>query len=464
MKDNWIREIRRERKISQFKMAKALNITSQQLSAWELNKENPTQEDSQKIKDFFKEPNLFFEKNGISMKKKTFTRKNITKSTNKKVSSILQEKFYLSQRTPQILEDENMKAVMLFSGIGGMSLGFHSSGYNIIGHIESNKAANKIYELNFPNSQLLGLDIRKVTNEELLKFKKKNGEISIIAGGPPCQGFSLAGKRNIFDPRNELFREFARLAKILKPKTILLENVKMLLTMTTKDGGLVKDYLIKEFDDVGYELIFQGINAKHFGIPQSRERVVFIGLRKDLSNNIDLKFPEATHSEKNDNLFNKHLIPFRTFRDATKDLEEVESGQFSENDPWHFAITHPDHVIRMLKDVPEGQSAHENKDIKLRPTSGYNTTYKRIKWDEPSSTISTNFSMISGSRNVHPKNTRSITIREAMRCQTFPDHFKLTGSLGEIRKGIGNAVPPKLAEFLASYIKINLLGGKNNQP
>ncbi|NQU83361.1 MAG: DNA cytosine methyltransferase [Parcubacteria group bacterium] len=357
-----------------------------------------------------------------------------------------------------------MKAIMLFSGIGGMSSGFHLAGYNVVGHVENNRAANKIYNLNFPKSRLLGFDIKKVTNEKLIEFKKEHGEIAVLAGGPPCQGFSLAGKRSIFDPRNELFKEFARFAKILKPKTIVLENVRMLLTMKTKENGLVKDYLVKEFRDSGYELIFKNINAKDFGVPQSRERVVFIGLRKDLLKNNNLKFAEATHTNRGDNLFNRNLLPFNTFRDVTKDLEQLESGEASKNDPWHFAINHPEHVIQMLRNVPEGKSAHQNKDVKLRPTSGYNTTYKRIMWDKPSSTISTNFSMISGSRNVHPKNTRSLTIREAMRCQTFPDYFILVGLLGEIRRGIGNAVPPKLAEFLANHIKINLLGDKNNRP
>jgi len=464
MHNNWIRKIRIEKNISQFKMAKALGVTSQQLSAWELDKETPNQVELKKIESFFDKPDLFFKKNGVSLKKKTFERTGNNKSIKKDLSKELLEKFYTSKKHPEIKTVKEMKAVMLFSGIGGMSLGFHSAGYNVVGHVEHNESANKIYSLNFPKSHLLGLDIRKVTDEKLIEFKKVHGEISVLAGGPPCQGFSLAGKRNIFDPRNELFKEFARFAKILKPKTIVLENVKMLLTMQTKDGGLVKDYLINEFRESGYELVFKGINAKEFGVPQSRDRVVFIGLRKDLIKNNKLKFPESTHTNINDSLFSKNSLPFNTFRDATKDLEILESGEVSKNDPWHFAVAHPEHVIRMLKDVPEGKSAHENKDTKLRPTSGYNTTYKRIKWDEPSSTISTNFSMISGSRNVHPKNTRSLTIREAMRCQTFPDYFVLSGSLGEIRKGIGNAVPPKLAEFIANYIKTNLLGGKNTQP
>jgi DNA (cytosine-5)-methyltransferase 1 len=464
MNNNWIRDKRVEKKISQFKMAKALNITSQQLSAWELNKDIPSSVEVNNIKKFFENPDHYFNKSGVSLKKKTFKRKKDFKAKNKNIPNELLESFYQSHKKPNTQTNKKLKAVMLFSGIGGMSAGFHSVGYDVVGHVELEEALSDIYQLNFPESQSLGSDIRGISDEKLKEFKKQNGEIAVLAGGPPCQGFSLAGKRNVFDPRNELFREFARFAKILKPKVILLENVKMLLTMETKGGGLVKDYLIQEFSDAGYDLIFDGINAKEYGIPQSRERVIFLGIRKDLRKNKTLAFPPRTHSDDKIEAKNKGLLPVRTFREATKDLELLESGQVSKNDPWHFAITHPEHVIRMLKGVPEGKSAHENDDPKLRPTSGYNTTYKRIKWDEPSSTISTNFSMISGSRNVHPKNTRSLTIREAMRCQTFPDYFKFTGTLGDIRKGIGNAVPPKLAEHFADYIKTNLLDDKNNQP
>ena len=133
----------------------------------------------------------------------------------------------------------------------------------------------------------------------------------------------------------------------------------------------------------------------------------------------------------------------------------LESGEKS-NDPLHWSISHPQHVIDWLKDVPEGCSAHDNPDPNMRPTSGFNTTYKRIKWDEPCSTISTNFSMISGARNVHPTSTRSLTIREAARAQSFPDEFAFFGGWGDVRKVIGNAVPPMLAYVIAEAIKKQL--------
>ena len=193
-----------------------------------------------------------------------------------------------------------------------------------------------------------------------------------------------------------------------------------------------------------------------YGVPQSRERVVIVGVRNDID--IDFGFPIATH-QTNSDTYSLSLFETPTqisFRDATCDLIHLESGEVSD-DPLHWSIVHPEHVIRWLKDVPEGCSAHDNENPDLRPPSGFNTTYKRIKWDEPCSTITTNFSMISGCRNVHPAATRSLTIREAARAQSFPDEFVFLGKWGDVRKAIGNAVPPIFAEIIAKEVKNQVL-------
>jgi DNA (cytosine-5)-methyltransferase 1 len=123
----------------------------------------------------------------------------------------------------------------------------------------------------------------------------------------------------------------------------------------------------------------------------------------------------------------------------------------------HQAVRHPSHVIKWLWDVKEGHSAHDNENPKDRPPSGYNTTYKRQVWQEPASTVQTTFGMISGCRNVHPISTRSLTIREAARIQSFPDSYQFTGTLGAIRTGIGNAVPPLLAYRVGLFVRSRLL-------
>ena len=344
----------------------------------------------------------------------------------------------------------------IFAGCGGLTKGFEDAGFNVIGFVEHDKSAAETHKVNFPNSELLGKDITKIENSHILEIKNKFEEIDCIIGGPPCQGFSLMGKRNGDDPRNSLFLDFLRFVDIIKPKCIVIENVRHLLSMKNKDNENVSEAIIKKFSEIGYDINYKLLNAQDFGVPQFRERVFFIGYRIDLTKKIN--FPEPTHGDSGQTSLNgKKLIPHVTFRDATKDLEWLESGEKSETDSFHIAVNHPERVIKWLKNVPEGQSAHKNKDLKLRPPCGYNTTYQRMMWNKPSATIGTVFNQISSHHTVHPQATRSITTREALRCQTFPDEFKWKGTMTSIRKQIGNAVPPLLAKSVAEEISQNLI-------
>ena len=181
--------------------------------------------------------------------------------------------------------------------------------------------------------------------------------------------------------------------------------------------------------------------------------MILVGVRNDLKKKFEFKRPHYGTADSSEQMsLLGTTLPIRTFRDAMEGLETLENGDVSSNDPLHWAIVHPQHVIEWLVDVPEGMSAHENPDPAKRPPSGFNTTYKRNVWNEPCSTISTNFNMISGCRNVHPTSTRSITIREATRAQSFPDEFVFCGKWGDVRHAIGNAVPPLLAYEIAKEI------------
>jgi DNA (cytosine-5)-methyltransferase 1 len=344
------------------------------------------------------------------------------------------------------------RAVSLFSGCGGFSLGFSAAGFEIVGFLELEKKLRDIYKLNFPKCRELGSDITKVSKESLEDYAASLGNIEIIIGGPPCQGFSLSGKRRVDDPRNELFRHYLRFVDAFRPKAAVLENVRLLTSMKNPAGRLVKDEIAQAFSGHGYAVQHFEVNAKEFGVPQHRERVIFVAVRDDLTFGPSL--PVRTHDDAVD-LFGE-VKPYRTFGDACSDLEYLESGENS-GDPFHTAVKHPSHVIDWLWDVPEGASAHDNDDEKLRPPSGYNTTYKRQIWREPASTVQTTFGMISGCRNVHPVATRSLTIREAARIQSFPDTYQFIGNLGAVRTGIGNAVPPLLANAIAMHLR-ELLG------
>jgi DNA (cytosine-5)-methyltransferase 1 len=344
-----------------------------------------------------------------------------------------------------------LTALSLFSGCGGFSLGFSAAGFNIKAFLELEPDLRAIYKLNFSDSLEMGGDVTQVYNEDLSKFREQIGEIDAIIGGPPCQGFSLSGKRNRDDPRNTLFRHYLRFVDAFKPKVAVLENVRLLTSMKNPDGGLVRDDIYREFQSHGYNIRFFEINAKEYGVPQHRERVLFVAVRDDLK--ASPSFPLASFGEAVD-LFS-NVKPYRTFADACSDLEFLESGGKS-GDPLHEAVAHPAHVIDWLWDVPEGFSAHENEDPAKRPPSGYNTTYKRQVWAEPAGTVQTTFGMISGCRNVHPIATRSLTIREAARLQSFPDSYQFHGGLGTIRTGIGNAVPPLLAYVIATHVRAML--------
>lgn len=451
---NWIRSERKRRNLSQAKLAKLLNLQQYVLSQWELGKDSPSDDQREEIHRVLSALDVRVTNGDTSLfRKKRFTRAAGSKPLRKQPSAVL---VWKKAETGRGRMDARPKAIALFAGCGGMSLGLESGGLDVVGYVEVDAAARRIYELNFPATECLGKNVRDITDAEVLGWKAKFGEITILAGGPPCQGFSLEGKRDTHDPRNELFKYFAKIARVLNPAAVILENVRLMTSMRDKSGNPMPDPMSVAFEEAGYSVRFKPLNAQDFGVPQFRERVFFVGIRKDLS--IEPSFPRPTHGiARGGSLFMDDLKPHVTFRDATHDLEKLESGEVSSEDPLHFAVRHPEHVIRMLREVPEGKSAHENQDPQLRPTSGYNTTYKRLKWDEPSSTIGTNFSMISGCRNVHPEQTRSMTIREALRCQTFPDTFAFRGTFGEIRTAIGNAVPPKLAQAIGEHV-LSILG------
>ncbi|HEX3798612.1 MAG TPA: DNA (cytosine-5-)-methyltransferase [Verrucomicrobiae bacterium] len=343
-------------------------------------------------------------------------------------------------------------ALSLFSGCGGFSTGFSWAGFKIQGFLEINPEFRKIYQNNFPNAKELGTDITKVTENEIRGWKQKNESVDVIIGGPPCQGFSLSGKRKTDDSRNTLFEHYLRVVAEIRPKVAVLENVRLLASMRFPDGSFVGESIYEGFQRLGYLVKAFEVNARDYGVPQHRERILFVAVRKD--QRLAPSIPHPMHCHEKDLFLGK--LPYRSFADACSDLEFLESGEKSDVDPLHEAVSHPKHVIDWLWNVPQGASAHDNENPTMRPPSGYNTTYKRQVWLEPASTIQTTFGMISGCRNVHPIATRALTIREAARIQSFPDTYKFSGSLGTIRTSIGNAVPPLLAYYIGCHLKQNL--------
>lgn len=444
----WLREKRELMGLSQARLAEITGISQHILSAFELEKLDMDATTKRRIGSAINDNPALKE---VIARKKRYQLHSYTRTHRDPVRAERQvpttgNAAYLDALS-QIAEypSPTLNGVSLFSGIGGFSAGFRSAGFAIKGFVEIDEGLSDIYHRNFPETPKIGGDITSISDEAIQSFSQNIGKVDVLIGGPPCQGFSLSGKRKIDDPRNELFRDYMRFVDILKPEAAIIENVRLLTSMKSKNGRLVKDEIAEDFRLRGYRVGVFEINAKHYGVPQHRERVIFMAVRDR-----DPLLPEPDFGPAS-TLF-QNARPFRTFGDACSDLPFIEAGEDCD-DPHHAAVHHPDHVIEWLWDVEEGASAHDNADPALRPPSGYNTTYKRQIWNEPASTVQTTFGMISGCRNVHPIATRSLTIREAARIQSFPDSYLLSGSLGTIRTGIGNAVPPLLARSLALHLR-----------
>ena len=451
-----IRDMREGVNVSQAQFSEIVGIPQYRLSGLELKKDQPTEDEIVKI-------TLAVEKiihGDIKLRKKKRISKEVfeysivevnprrgyTKTArNEEYKNLLHELEVNFKKD----HSNDPTAISFFVGCGGLCYGITAAGFNIVASNELVDDYRAIYKENFPNAKFLSNDIKDITNEEIDEVLKEHPVIDLFAGGPPCQGFSLAGKRDVEDQRNTLFQYYLRIANKVRPKVILMENVRLLTSMKNPEGKLVKDEIIRTFDKIGYFGQFYIVNASDYTVAQNRERVLFVGVRKDLKMQPDMLRPICGTS---DDLFST-CIPKFTFGDAVSDLEYIESGEQSSTDKYHKATNHPEHVIRWLYNVPQGKSAHDNEDPSLRPPSGYNTTYKRQVWLVPGCTVTTNFNMISGGNNVHPIATRALTIREALRLQSFPDSFKFTGKDGSIRTTIGNAVPPLLAYNVAKFLK-----------
>lgn len=363
----------------------------------------------------------------------------------------------------------------LFAGCGGLSLGFEMAGFNIPLAIEIDEWASETYKKNHPDTFVMTEDITQVTDLDSL-LTDKSVHVDGIIGGPPCQGFSLSGNRDKNDPRNSLFMEFVRFVRHFMPDFFVMENVPGLLSMKTKKGEMVRDVILSEFKESGYNVDYHTVNAAEFGVPQSRVRIVFIGVRNDLEYNKGRITPEGF-------LFGDDQI---TIDQAIMDLPQIESGQgcdFVEYDRepetdyerWaregsdgvynHIAMRHTQRLIERFSHIGYGQSvadvAKEHQQ-RQRGDAGkisgkvYSQNNMRPYPDKPSPTVAASFQ----SNFVHPHHNRNFTAREGARLQSFPDRYIFYGKRTTMSweknvsqyQQIGNAVPPLLAKGIAQTI------------
>ncbi len=331
-------------------------------------------------------------------------------------------------------------AIDLFSGAGGLHLGFEKAGVNIKLCIDNDNLVEKTHRRNFPNIPFLNKDIRDVSLIEIRKYIG-NETIDIIIGGPPCQGFSTIGKRvssdpgkrATHDPRNELVLTYTNLIKQLKPKFVVMENVKGILTM---NGGTYINTVLRELRACGYNAEYKLINMADYGVPQVRERVIIIGNRLGLS----VSFPVPDHSDN----MNDGLNNWNNCWDAIKDLvNKPDMPEFN-----HVALKHTDKIVERYKMIPEGGRLPEDLLPPELYRKNFGNTYKRLSRKKPALT------MVPGNDAfpIHPTLNRSLTVREAARIQTFPDWIIFEGNRRQQGHQVGNAVPPMFSEKLAKHI------------
>lgn len=340
------------------------------------------------------------------------------------------------------------KIIDLFCGCGGLSLGFEMAGFEVELAIDMWKDAIATFNHNHKKSVAVCRDIAELTND-FLKNLSDEKEIVGVIGGPPCQGFSTVGKREIDDPRNHLYLEYYRVVENVEPDFFLLENVKGL---TTLNGGAFKDDIIGRFGRLGYDVNFDILNASDFGVPQNRERVFFIGMKKGrfpfplkpLNEKISCRealsdLPPLTEENGNNDTHSYICAPQNDYqKKMRKGSKEIKNHQIT----CHTEQTR--HIISMIpdggkiKDLPE-----EYWSIRK-----YNKAFERMSSSRPSNTVDT------GHRNYfHYHENRIPTVRENLRLQSFPDSFEVLGTKTSQYKQVGNAVPPLLAYEIAKKIK-----------
>jgi DNA (cytosine-5)-methyltransferase 1 len=323
--------------------------------------------------------------------------------------------------------------VSTFAGCGGSSLGYEMAGYNELLAIDFDKHACEIFRLNF-KCPCWQRDITKVTGKEILdEIKMKPGELDVFDGSPPCQGFSTAGKRRVNDARNDLSRHYLRLAAEIKPKVLVMENVSGMVKGNMR--GIFKE-ILKGFDKAGYNVRVKLLNAKNYGVPQSRLRLFFIGIRKDLD-----------PAELSD-IWPRHTGKVITAEEALKGCPEGER------------LTLKGKRLAYLDRMRPGDSMDQ-----YAPGGIYFNTHK-LHPKRPCPTIPKLFGDRFGCFFMHwDRGNQSLSIEELKRLASFPDSFKMTGSYVEKCARIGNAVMPLQMKAVALAVKENVLPrlGKSKQ-
>ena len=329
----------------------------------------------------------------------------------------------------------------LFCGCGGLSYGFLEAGCEIVLGIDNWPDAINTFKLNHKNSKGIVADLVNETPEAISAQTGIN-KADIIIGGPPCQGFSIAGKRIINDERNKLYKSFVNFVDFYKPNAFLMENVPNIISM---GAGVVKESIIQDFEKLGYNVKCKVLLAAEFGVPQNRKRAFFIGTKGEENFNFQEieKTLSVTASEAISDLPDKSLTEGSEYSQKAKSEYQEKIRKNSIGIYNHEITNHNEQTTEIISMVPDGGN-YKNLPEKLQKTRNVNIAWTRLNSKKPSFTIDT------GHRHhFHYKFNRVPTVRESARIQSFPDTFIFTGSKTSQYKQVGNAVPPLLAKVLA---------------
>ena len=375
-----------------------------------------------------------------------------------------------------------MKTLDLFAGCGGLSLGLEYAGYDVRLATDFKDYAGKTFLRNFRKTEYIVSDILEIENNNWKEFSQYKSKIDLVAGGPPCQGFSTANRQRLSnDPRNKLYKSFLGAVNYLRPNYVLMENVQGI----TKASTSIK----KEFSSIGYEGDYLLLNAKDFSIPQNRKRVFFIFFKVKSNTNkkiyldkvsrikeiLDLESLNSTEYLLKDALFGLRKLEAKTIKNRT-DLESDKHG-FIKDDAHsnkqndyikninkrrntnivfnHLARYNNERDIKIFGLLPQGKNSLHESISHLMPYKSRNHIFKDkyFKLDENKicKTITAHMSF-DCNMYIHPTQARGLTPREAARVQSFPDNFEFCGPFTKWYEQIGNAVPPLLAEKIGKAI------------
>lgn len=384
---------------------------------------------------------------------------------------------------------ERLAAVDLFAGCGALSAGFASADMmdcRIVCANEINPAAARSFKDNHPGAAIVTRDIRDVGPGEICSITcLKPGDIDLVIGGPPCQGFSTVGKRDSNDPRNLLFMEFVRIVRELRPRVAVMENVPQFLRL---NGGSLWEKFTASMRNAGYRTKSAVLVASDYGVPQVRRRAFCISVQDDISNR-PITFPRPTHQgvqnatilQRGDPEGLRPLDPelkrFVSVEDAIGDLPSLgpkkkSAVQYLAHGQTHYqkarrkgetVLTeheywgHGPELLSYISNIPEGSRMLDAYDKTKWKGSGFRQAYARLHRNGIGNTITTSLHNPGSGRFIHYRDVRAISIREAARLQGFDDDYLLSGSKVQKRTQVGNAVPPLLSRCVAEHIYKTLI-------